>query len=61
MRSGTPGGATGEWKNLDRPTITRMKTNEKDATKAASVTGDDEESRQYLDIPAFLRRQETDA
>ncbi len=61
LRSGTPGGATGEWKNLDRPTITRMKTNEKDATKAASVTGDDEESRQYLDIPAFLRRQETDA
>lgn len=61
LRSGTPSGATSEWKNLDRPTITRMKTNEKDATKATSTTGDDEESRQYLDIPAFLRRQETDA
>lgn len=59
LRSGPSGSAGSEWRNFDRPTITRLKTQDKDQAKAAPSS--EEDDSKYLDIPAFLRRQETDA
>ncbi len=59
LRSSSPTSGSSEWKSFDRPTITRLKSSEKDTNKAAA-SSDDEDST-YLDIPAFLRRQESDA
>ncbi len=59
LRSSSPTSGSSEWKSFDRPTITRLKSSEKDTNK--TVASSDDEDSTYLDIPAFLRRQESDA
>ena len=49
--SGAAGSGTGGYKQYDTPTVMRQQPR-RDETLAASVEDDD-----YLDIPAFLRRQ----
>jgi len=44
--------ATGDYKEFDKPTVTRLQGNSKDNMGDAH-----EQSGDYLDIPAFLRRQ----
>ncbi|MEC8978397.1 MAG: hypothetical protein VYC40_05770, partial [Pseudomonadota bacterium] len=47
-----------EWRSFDRPTISRIKSTDNEAARTKSSS--EESDSKYLDIPAFLRRQEID-
>lgn len=51
-------GSNSEWKSFDRPTISRIKSTDNEAVRTKSSS--EESDSKYLDIPAFLRRQEID-
>ena len=46
-----------DWRSFDRPTISRIQNPTSGRPKEEATT---EESNKYLDIPAFLRRQDND-
>ena len=46
-----------DWRSFDRPTISRIQNSTSGRPKEEATT---EESNKYLDIPAFLRRQDND-
>jgi len=51
-------GVGSDWRSFDRPTISRMQ--KKTVTERPKEEATTEESNKYLDIPAFLRRQDND-
>lgn len=51
-------GSNSEWRSFDRPTISRIKSTDNEAARTKSSP--EETDSKYLDIPAFLRRQEID-
>jgi len=46
-----------EFKEFDKPTVTRLHTPDKPTPNNAGLEEEDKQSSDYLDIPAFLRRQ----
>ncbi len=54
----TRAGAGSDWRSFDRPTISRLQ--KKTVTERPKEEATTEESNKYLDIPAFLRRQDND-
>jgi len=56
MRSNISNADSAEWRKFDRPAASRLKT--VDTEKKKVTTAEREDDSQYLDIPAFLRKQE---
>jgi len=52
-----PSGKISDYKEFDKPTVTRLQSSNNDSNSLDSHDGHNAQSESYLDIPAFLRRQ----